>query len=162
MNENEFRALYLRMRGDVYAFAARRLGSDQADDVVSETFEVIWRKRAMAPGSDENWAAWTIGIARNKIRQASRRRRPWLSICPLEQEPSRYDPIDDVVADSLLGRRIYAQLTDAQRELFDLAHLKVLTVEQAAAALGITRTAYTTRVSRLRALIQRFYEEQRT
>ncbi|WP_017932761.1 RNA polymerase sigma factor [Nocardioides sp. Iso805N] len=165
MTEDEFRTLYLRMRDDVFAFAARRLGTGPAEDVVSETFEVVWRKRNVAPGSDENWPAWTVGVARNKIRQEVRRRwKHRRAEADLDDGThhahQRTTGADAEVVDSLVGRRVYQRLSETQRELFDLAHLRGLTTDQAASVLGITATAYTTRVSRLRASIERLYKEE--
>jgi RNA polymerase sigma-70 factor (ECF subfamily) len=156
MTEDEYCGLYLRMRTDVFAFAARRLGRHLADDVVGETFEVIWRKRDSAPAAAADWPAWAVGIARNKIRQELQRQRRWADQSGRYDSLSRLsvDGADSAVVDSLLSREIYLSLSDEQRELFDLAHLRGLTTAGAARVMGISPATYRTRISRLRKLLK--------
>lgn len=71
-----FEHLYETYFDEVYAFCARRVGRDMADDATSEVFMVVWRRLDMADISMER--AWLFGIARNVIRnlwRSSRRAR---------------------------------------------------------------------------------------
>ena len=154
VEEAAFHRLYASMAPSVFQFAVRRLSPEQAKDVVNDTFEVVWRKRRHLPVDDGAWAAWVIGIARNKVRQETARQR--------RREPAAWPPaprdgvaegVAEAVLDSLASRDVYRQLSDDERELFDLAHLRSLTPRDGAAVLGISVSAYTTRVSRLRGRI---------
>lgn len=152
-DEAAFDGLYVTMAPSVFQFAVRRLSPEQAKDVVSDTFEIVWRKRAQLPADTSAWPAWVIGVARNKIlqelsRQRRRRNAPWQTRAA-GPEASVSDTADAVL-DSLAGRAAYRQLSDDERELFDLAHLRSLTPRDGAAVLGISVSAYTTRVNRLR------------
>ena len=160
-DEAAFRELYASMSGSVFAFAVRRLSPEPAKDIVNETFEVVWRKRRQLPLAREEWPAWVIGIARNKIRQELARQQRRRAVSSWEEHgrarlaheaqcsPSG-DAVAETVVDSLAGREVYRRLSDDERELFDLAHLRCLTPRDGARVLGISVTAYTTRVSRLR------------
>jgi DNA-directed RNA polymerase specialized sigma24 family protein len=60
------------------------------------------------------------------------------------------EDVGSAVADSDAARRIYRELTPSEQLLFDIAFLRDLSVEDAATAMGISRTAFTSRVNRLR------------
>lgn len=146
------------MSSSVFQFAARRLTPEHAKDVVNDTFEVVWRKRRQLPDDPAARRPWVIGIARNKIRQeAARQRRrpfaPWSTSHVPSADEGVVQGVADTVLDSLASRDIYRRLTAGERELFDLAHLRTLSPRDGAAVLGISVSAYTTRVSRLRTRI---------
>ncbi len=63
--------------------------------------------------------------------------------------------VAEVVADSASGRWVWNQLTPAERELLDIAFIDRLDRDQAAKLLGLTPSAYATRLSRLRQRIVR-------
>lgn len=156
--EANFQQLYASMSSSVFQFAARRLTPEHAKDIVHDTFEVVWRKRRHLPVDPEAWPPWVIGIARNKIRQeAARQQRrlfaPWSTGHSSTTDKVVVQGVADTVLDSLSSRDVYRRLTDGERELFDLAHLRTLSPRDGAAVLGISVSAYTTRVSRLRTRI---------
>jgi len=63
-DEERFSALYEAHYGSVWAFAARRVGRDQADEVTAETFMVAWRRLDVVPAAP---LPWLYGVARNVI-----------------------------------------------------------------------------------------------
>ncbi|ADP79538.1 FxSxx-COOH system tetratricopeptide repeat protein [Pseudofrankia inefficax] len=67
-----FEALFGEHRGAVLRFAQRRLGSDAAWDVVSETFLAAWRHWQGSPATSEETRAWLFGIAGNFVRNQRR------------------------------------------------------------------------------------------
>lgn len=156
VNDDDFAALYTSLQVVVYRYAERRVGSERAKDITSETFAVAWEKRHEYPLDRSAWPAWTIGIARNKVLQEIQRRQrkhhdhrfvedwttPWNE--PAVEDSSR------VVMDSDEARRIFEALTPAEQDLFGIAFIKDLTPQDGAMVLGISVTAYTTRVGRLR------------
>ena len=158
MTEEDFRDLYSALRDSVFTFAVRRVGPEAAKDVVSETFEVAWRRRLESPADRNAWAGWIVGIAKNKVLQEHQRRtrkhhdnrfvEDWVG-----PHPASAEDVARSVIDSVEGRRIYAELTPAEQRLFDVAFFRGLSVEQAAGTLSISPSAYTTRVGRLRARI---------
>jgi RNA polymerase sigma-70 factor (ECF subfamily) len=133
--------------------------------VVSDTFEVVWRKRAECPADENEWPAWIIGIARNKVLQevgrAARKHHDSRFIADqsaLDETVVATDVADTVTA-SEAGRWVWSQLTPAERELLDLAFIERIDRDQAARILGVTPTAYATRLTRLRQRIIRLDAE---
>jgi RNA polymerase sigma-70 factor (ECF subfamily) len=68
-DEQRFTAMYDRYRMRVWAYAASRAGSEAADEIVSETFMVAWRRYAEMPPAE---LPWLLGVARNVMRDAVR------------------------------------------------------------------------------------------
>lgn len=161
MGEQEFAEIYGRLRDSVFRFALGRLSPDQAKDVVSDTFEVVWRKRGECPADPKEWPAWIIGIARNKVMQEIDRGvrkhhdTRFIADQPMTAEAVVMSDVAEVVADSASGRWVWSQLTPAERELLDIAFIDRLDRDQAARILGVTPSAYATRLTRLRQRIVR-------
>lgn len=137
-------------------FAVRRVGSESAKDVVSETFEVAWRNRMDFPTDRAAWAGWVVGIAKNKVLQELQRRtrkhhdnryaEDWAS----QSHTSVQDDVTRLVIDSLEAQFVYSRLTPAEQQLFDIAFLRDLGPDDGAQVLGISPSAFTSRVNRLR------------
>jgi DNA-directed RNA polymerase specialized sigma24 family protein len=65
------RHLWAQHAGSVYAYAARRVGPERAEDVVADTFVVAWRHCGRRPHRD---LPWLLGVARRG--SAGRPRHP--------------------------------------------------------------------------------------
>lgn len=161
MGEEEFAEVYLRLRDSVFRFALGRLSPEQAKDVVSDTFEVVWRKRDECPSDEREWPAWIVGIARNKVLQeidrVARKHHDTRFIADHSAQVESVVTTDvaETVVASDAGRRVWDQLTAAERELLDLAFIDQIDREQAARILGVSETAYASRLTRLRQRIIR-------
>ena len=70
-----FAELYRRYVDDVHRYLVVKNGSEDADDLVAETFLAAFRAARSYRGSGAV-KAWLIGIARRKAIDAFRRRRP--------------------------------------------------------------------------------------
>ncbi|MET0449590.1 MAG: sigma-70 family RNA polymerase sigma factor [Aeromicrobium sp.] len=165
MGEEEFGEVYARLREPIFRYAAGRLSPEQAKDVVSETFEVVWRKRAESPADRSEWPAWIVGIARKKVLQeidrVARKHHDGRFIADQTAVADTVVTADvaDIVTTSDTGRWIWNQLTPGERELLDLAFIDRIDRDQAARILGISPTAYATRLTRLRQRITRLDAE---
>jgi RNA polymerase sigma-70 factor (ECF subfamily) len=151
-----YRDVYPRLR----AYVARRAGLDVADDLVSETMTRavagIHRFRWESAGFD----GWLFGIARRVTadhlrRLATGRRRPLgQDMRALEVDPGEGLERADEHAEI---RRLFAQLTPAERELLELRVIGRLSAEQTAAVLGkragAVRTAQSRALAHLRQLL---------
>ncbi|MET0467814.1 MAG: sigma-70 family RNA polymerase sigma factor [Aeromicrobium sp.] len=161
MGEEEFAEVYSRLREPIFRFAIGRLSPEQAKDVVSDTFEVVWRKRRECPADPSEWPAWIVGIARKKILQeidrVARKHHDGRFIADQSTVVEAIVTADvaDTVTASDAGRWVWNQLTPAERELLDLAFIDRIDRAQAARILGLTPTAYATRLTRLRQRIIR-------
>ena len=73
-----FVTLYERHASLVLAYARRRIGADEAEDVLAETFLVAWRRRDDVP---DDALPWLYAVAGNVLRNRTRaqRRRAALS-----------------------------------------------------------------------------------
>jgi hypothetical protein len=89
-----FEALLREHHPAVRAYARRRVPSEVVDDVVSETFLVVWRRLDAVP---EPALPWVLAVARNVVgtewRGSARRERLWLKAQGMHLEGSRRRPI---------------------------------------------------------------------
>lgn len=72
--EERFRALFARHYPEVFRYAGRRLGREEAADAAAEAFTVAWRKIAHVPPEPET-LPWLYGVARRVVANAERGRR---------------------------------------------------------------------------------------
>src|SRR5579884_2616823 len=92
-----FTKLYEGSYGAIYAYAARRVGSQAADEIAAETFLVAWRRWDAMPAAS---LPWLYGVARNVIARhhtASGRQRAIETALAHERtlpEPGGYEPGD--------------------------------------------------------------------
>ena len=169
MDDAEFGELYAAMRGQVYSFAARRLGSERAKDAVSATFETAWEKRHEFPANKDHWRAWLVGIAKNKVLQEAQRvaRKHHDNRFITDWDPAGHPEAWSEDAAHLVsewdgGMRVYVKLTPSERLLFDVAFVRDLRASEAARVLGISPSAFKTRLSRLRSRLRALHEIEST
>lgn len=128
-----FEALFREHHSAVRAYARRRVPSEAVDDIVSETFLVVWRRLDQVP---EPALPWLLTIARNVVgtewRGAARRKRLWLKAQSGHVEG--YDPEPDIADGRVLGA--LARLKERDREALTLVAWDGLTPAQAAVVLG--------------------------
>jgi RNA polymerase sigma factor (sigma-70 family) len=144
-HEQEFADLWARHHQRVHAYALRRTDAAAAQDVVSETFLVAWRRREELSG---DVLPWLLGVARNVLANHARsaRRSEALTQVLVDQALRRHDSPGDV--DFALLRAL-ATLSPPDRELLLLVGWDGLSPAQCAASLGCS--AATLRVRLLRA-----------
>lgn len=152
-----FQALYDGECRRVYAYAASRVGRQQADEVVSEVFLVAWRRLADVPVPP---LPWLLVVARNVVssqfRAASREQliaaevRAWVS----ETELTSPD-----VAEEVSGRAAaltaLATLPEADREVLLLIAWHGLAPGEAARVLHCSTATYFMRLHRARRRLRR-------
>jgi RNA polymerase sigma-70 factor (ECF subfamily) len=139
--------LYAEHADRVLAYARRRVGPQDAPDVVAETFLAAWRRKESIPPDS---LPWLYAVARNVIsntRRAARRRdalRVRLAFTPSgkEDDPSRRS---DERADVLSALR---QLPPMEREALMLVTWEDLEPHRAAAALGCSAATLRVRLHR--------------
>ena len=145
--EDLFRANYAAVRG--YAF--RRAPRDVAQDVVSETFLVAWRRLDDVPADA---LPWLYGVAR---RVLANQRRSANRSAALERRVAAHsgtlggsnDPGQHAGEGEVL-RAALARLSDRDREARMLVAWHGLSGVRAARAAGCTRTAFAVRLHRAR------------
>ena len=133
----------------VFAYARRRASRAEAEEVVSETFLVAWRRLDEVP---EHSLPWLLGVARRVLanrRRADTRRaalRSRLGSAEREitagSEPA--EPETSIVLAALAG------LPPAEREAITLLAWDGLGPDEAAVVLDCSRAAFYVRVHRAR------------
>lgn len=141
----------------VYAYARRHVGPDAAEDVVSDTFLVAWRRRDdLGP----DLLPWLLGVARKTI---GNRRRSDLRRARLHDAAARSARLfmpeapaaEDVAAERAATFAALSGLSDLEREALLLVAWDGLAPRDAAVVAGCSRRAFEVRLSRARARLRR-------
>lgn len=132
----------------VRRYLARRTDEATADDVLSETMLVLWRRIDDIP---DEVIPWAIGIARLQLVNAQRaaRRQSRLFVRVATVDPPQDVP-DHAASDTDYIRDAIAQLRPVDAEVVRLWAWEQLDLEQIAAVLGISVNAATIRLHRAR------------
>jgi RNA polymerase sigma factor (sigma-70 family) len=154
-----FAELFERHARVVGAFAARRVGHDAGEDIVSETFLVAFRRRRDFDAAWESARPWLLGIASRLIRKhRAKEAAQWRAFAAATHDaaPATDGAIDavgsrtDAAADvRALAPRI-AALPSRDRETLLLYAWGDLTYEQVAVAQGIPVGTVRSRLNRVR------------
>lgn len=146
-----FGDLYRSLAPHLRGFVRRQVPPEQVDDVLSETFLVVWRRWSELP-EPEHVRAWVYGVARNQIRKAhddrgrSARGTDLVAADAFTHAP---DPAEHLASDDR-ARWLVAQLPAAEADAMTLTVWGGLTPTEAARELGCSVTALTSRLSRAR------------
>jgi RNA polymerase sigma-70 factor, ECF subfamily len=154
-----FTGLYEDHYDRILRYAWRRVGRDQAEDVASETFAVLWKRLDDAP-SDPDLLPWLYTVARNLVlsgaRKAAKDARPVAAADGLPEA----DHADAVIAreHALAALR---SLSEQDRELVMLVAWEGLGPREAAAVLGCRTSAIYLRMHRLRRRLEKMLDPSR-
>lgn len=139
---------WFRAYGDrVLAYLLHRTDRETAQDVLQEVFVTAFRKAAELPDPP---IGWLLGTARRLLANAHRgdQRRDRLALrLAGENQPAGVaddDGARDAVARALAG------LSERDREVLTLSAWYALSADEAAQALGCSRSAYGVRLHRAR------------
>lgn len=156
----EFVRLFDAHAADIHRYLARRVGSDQAHDLVSETFLVAFRERH-SYSADGGARAWLFGIATNLVRRHARQQTRMLRATARMPHDDAQAGHDARVADRLdaqaIARRIapaIAELSDGDRDVLFLTFWAELTTVEIAEALAIPVGTVRSRLHRVRRLLR--------
>jgi RNA polymerase sigma-70 factor, ECF subfamily len=151
-----FETLYRRHRGPLYRFLLRQV-KDAA--TAEELFQDVWMRVIDSRGRYEaraRFSSWVYAIAHNRLMDFYRATGRAKFLAQEESEEALDNlPAHDIPADALVDRKRAAErllaalsaLPDAQREAFLLQQEGDLSLEEIAAATGVSRE---TAKSRLR------------
>ena len=152
-----FSALFDRHSRAVFATAIAVVKDrPDAEEVLSDAFMLLWRKRASIDFFGDSLLPWLLVAARNLARNRVRAATGSLSF---DDDISLHDTktTEDQVAQRDLVRQldaVIAGLTSLDREIVQLCLVDGLSYEQAAARLGITHSAVRNRLSRSRTVLR--------
>jgi RNA polymerase sigma factor (sigma-70 family) len=153
----EFALVFDRHYERIFAYAARRLGRDRAEDVASETFLVAFSRIGVYDTGRPDAGPWLYGIASNLIARHGRaeatRYRALARMAP--DEPVQWD--DDAVAgrlDAATAKGVLAaalaRIKPADREVLLLVAWAGLNQAEVAVALGVPAGTVRSRLHRAR------------
>jgi RNA polymerase sigma-70 factor (ECF subfamily) len=153
----QFAVLFDRHAATVHRYLARRVG-DLADDLLSETFLVAFRRRADYQQVHAEIRPWLLGIATRLIqghrRSEERRLRALARTQPQDTTPAfNLDELSDRVSAAALRAPIAAALAalkPADRDALVLLAWEQLSYEEIAAALDIPVGTVRSRLNRAR------------
>jgi RNA polymerase sigma-70 factor (ECF subfamily) len=141
--------MYDACRQRVWAYAAARAGRQIADEVVSETFAVAWRRLADVPDPP---LPWLLGVARNVLRDGYRAeaRREACTAELARWAPRPSGDVAEDVAERLAVLRAMAAIPEGDREVLILVAWQGLSPREAARVVGCSQAALRVRLHRAR------------
>ncbi|WP_433087544.1 RNA polymerase sigma factor [Dactylosporangium sp. CA-052675] len=155
--QDRFAEVFDRHYEHIYAYAARRLGPDLAEDVASETFLVAYDRRAGFDPARGEVRPWLYGIASNLIMRHSRAEARRFKALARSAEPDTGPDEAELVPGRVdaggVRHRLAAalnRLSLADRDVLLLVAWAGLTQQEAAAALGIPPGTARSRLHRAR------------
>lgn len=146
---DEFAALVRLVIDPVSAYLARRADAATADDVLSETLVVLWRRFGEVPPGAE--IAWAVGVARLQLKNAerSRRRREALIDRVTRMDAPDHAPAAYAVEGSDPGvAHAMSALRSSDAEMLRLWAWEDFSPAEIASVLGITANAAAIRLHR--------------
>jgi RNA polymerase sigma factor (sigma-70 family) len=157
-----FAEVFDRHYQPIYAYAARRLGPDLAEDVASETFLVAFDRRSGYDLARDDARPWLYGIASNLIARHGRAEARRYKSLARAGDLGVVGPHDDLVAGrvdavAVRGRlaRALAGLPRPVRDVLLLVAWAGLSQQEAAAALDIPAGTARSRLHRARREMRR-------
>jgi RNA polymerase sigma-70 factor, ECF subfamily len=155
---DRFTAVYREHHRQVYAYVVARAGRGLADEIVADTFVVVWRRFADVP--QRTPLPWLLAVARNVVRERLRaevRRQNFVTALRSAADENEFlvEDIADGVVDRAAVLAALATLSDADRDVLTLVAWHGLTPRQAAQVLDCSTVAYFVRLHRAR---RRFHD----
>lgn len=163
ISAEQFEDLYRATARDVFAYVRRRLSQD-AEEIVAETYAIAWRRRADMPAPPFR-RAWLFGVARTLLLAEHRRQererstlsaaaraltvRPHIAVSAANSVNGETDCATELDDGAALEAAMY-RLTPMQREVLRLTAWECLTPGELAVALGIKPGVARVRLHRAR------------
>jgi RNA polymerase sigma-70 factor, ECF subfamily len=148
-----FERMFGETSGQVFAYALRRTGDRHAaEEVVSETYLVAWRRFDEMP---KERLPWLLGTARKVLanqRRSTKRRQPGGPHLPLDlaQAQARGTSVSELIAERDAFAEAFAALGSRDREVLALVAWDGLKPREAARVVGCTAAAFSLRLHRAR------------
>ena len=147
-----FTTVYEASYGAIHAYAARRVGTQLADEVAAETFLVAWRRLDSLPAEP---LPWLYGVARNMVaKQHSALGRVQLTEAALTNERSPGELAAPESGDPALWEA-WERLRPGDREVLSLVVWEELPVSAAARVRGCPAPVFSVRLHRARRRMER-------
>lgn len=139
-DDEAFVAVLHRHEAAVWAYVARRVARNQAEDLVSEVWVAAFRARSSYDRAFPDARPWLFGIARNVLRSHWRNRSDEDLEADMEALSMGSDPwtdVDDRIDGAAILRRALARLRPEEREVLLLVVWEELSIAEAARTVGV-------------------------
>ncbi|NUT35731.1 MAG: RNA polymerase sigma factor [Hamadaea sp.] len=143
---DRFAAIFHRHYRQVYAYAVSRAGRTVADDIVSDTFLVAWRRFDAVPADA---LPWLLGVARNVVFEKHREEARQLSLLSQGKAAVEGD-VAEVVAERSATLAALDALGPADRELLTIVAWHGMAARDAAKVIGCSTATFFVRLHRAR------------
>ena len=151
MTPEEFTELFRQTAPRVHAYAIRQVGRESAEDLVSETYALAWRRRDRMGDPPLPWLLVTArNLSYNQRRARRRSDHLWLDAVRDQWNTSSPASPESVLLQRETALAALAACTELEREALLLTAWDGLTAAQAAKVAGCSTRAFTVRLSRAR------------
>lgn len=160
-SEERFHRLYETGYGRVIAYAMRRtLNSEDAADVVAETFAIAWRRLEAVPDGERE-VPWLYTVARRVIANRARRDSTRSAVVrQLAHELASSSPaIEELDPERLAALHALDRLLDEDREILMLVAWDGLSSQELGWVLSCSPTAARIRLYRARARLKQAWTD---
>lgn len=161
--EQAFTQLVKDLSSELHRYISQRVPPDQAEDVLSDVFLVVWRRWDAIPDELGARRAWIYVVVKRTVSDRQKRlHREQARARRLAAEPVQgpEDPSTSVLGSDRV-RRLLAALPPEQAQALILTVVEGLTAREAGLTLGVSATAITSRASRARASLRAHHEAGR-
>jgi len=159
MDQEIFRQYIIPLRDKLYRFALRITGSShEAEDVVQEVMENIWK----APGNQSeqvrNWEAWSMTLTKNKSLDRNRRRKTRQILSVENRAETGAVPSLAIQTENMdlreQIRKMIQELPEKHRLVMHLRDIEEMTYEEISVVLSMTADQVKTNLHRARKTIR--------
>lgn len=154
--EQRFTELFNSRYGAVFAFAARRAGPEQADEIAAETFLIAWRRFESLPAEP---LPWLYGVARNVVmRERAASAREGVMLAAVANELAAFTTSSSESHDDPRLADAWRRLSARDREVLALVAWEELSVTDAAEVLQCSTAVFSVRLHRARRRLVRLLD----
>lgn len=154
-DDEQFTVLFRSLYPYVLAYARRRVGPDEAQDVAEEVLLVAWRRLGELPDEPLPWlyraASYEISYRRRRLARDDRLRQALGSVRSRSTAP---DPADEAARRADLASA-FPSLSEHDQEILRLAAWERLSPSEGAFVLECSVAAYKVRLHRARRRLTR-------
>lgn len=133
---------------DLLSYLQRRVGLDDAPDLLGETMVIAWRRVADLPSDPERARMWLFGIARGTLLNHVRGERRRWALADRIRGHAKTDAASPAADEGAEVRDAIARLDPDLGELVRLVHWERFSLVEAAEVLGIPASTARGRYSR--------------
>lgn len=133
---------------DLLAYLQRRVGVDDAPDLLGETMVVAWRRVSDLPADPERARMWLFGIARGTLLNHARGQRRRWALADRIRGHAGTDAVTPAADDGAEVRDAIARLEPDLAELVRLVHWERLSIADAAEMLRMPASTARSRYAR--------------